>query len=91
MSNDVKFEGKERRIAGIIACMNEYGIKDLEDARQICIDKGVDPDAGKGFGLCQTGPEVVETADKLFGQRSRFDRYDFVVDFAPGLNAIFPA
>ncbi len=45
MSNDVKFEGKERRMAGIIACMNEYGIKDLEDARQICLDKGFDPDA----------------------------------------------
>ncbi|MBR6633097.1 MAG: GGGtGRT protein [Clostridia bacterium] len=45
MSNEVKFEGKERRLAGIIACMNEYGIKDLEDARQICLDKGVDPDA----------------------------------------------
>ena len=45
MSNEVKFEGKERRMAGIIACMEEYGIKDLEDARQICLDKGVDPDA----------------------------------------------
>ncbi len=45
MSNDVRFEGKERRIAGIIACMNEYGIKDLEEARQICLDKGVDADA----------------------------------------------
>ena len=45
MSNDVKFEGKERRIAGIVACMEEYGIKDLEDARQICLDKGIDVDA----------------------------------------------
>ena len=45
MSNDVKFEGKERRLAGIVACMNEYGIKDLEDARQICLDKGIDVDA----------------------------------------------
>ncbi len=44
MSNEVKFEGKERRIAGITACMAEYGIKDLEEARQICLDKGVDPD-----------------------------------------------
>ena len=44
MSNDVKFEGKERRLAGIVACMNEYGIKDLEDARQICLDKGIDVD-----------------------------------------------
>ncbi len=45
MSNDVIFEGKERRMAGIIACMEEYGIKDLEDARQICLDKGIDVDA----------------------------------------------
>jgi len=45
MSNDVKFEGKERRLAGIVACMNEYGIKDLEDARQICLDKGIDVDS----------------------------------------------
>ena len=45
MSNEVKFEGKERRIAGITACMNEYGIKDLEEAREICLEKGVDPDA----------------------------------------------
>ncbi len=45
MSNEVKFEGKERRIAGITACMNEYGIKDLEEAREICLNKGVDPDA----------------------------------------------
>ncbi len=45
MSNDVKFEGKERRLAGIVACMNEYGIKDLEDAREICLAKGIDVDA----------------------------------------------
>ena len=45
MSNEVKFEGKERRIAGITACMAEYGIKDLEEAREICLAKGVDPDA----------------------------------------------
>ena len=45
MSNDVIFEGKERRIEKIKACMAEYGIKDLEDARQICLDKGIDVDA----------------------------------------------
>ena len=45
MSNNVVFEGKERRMAGIEACMAEYGIKDLEEARQICLDKGFDPDA----------------------------------------------
>ena len=45
MSNNVVFEGKERRMAGIEACMAEYGIKDLEEARQLCLDKGFDPDA----------------------------------------------
>ena len=32
-------------MAGIEACMAQYGIKDLEEARQICLDKGFDPDA----------------------------------------------
>ncbi len=45
MSNNVKFEGKERRLAGIEACLAEYGIKDLEEAREICLSKGVDADA----------------------------------------------
>ena len=45
MSNNVQFEGKERRMAGIEACMKEYGIKDLEDARDICLAKGIDVDA----------------------------------------------
>ena len=30
-----KFEGYERRIDKINACLKEYGIKDLDDARQI--------------------------------------------------------
>ncbi len=37
----IRFEGYERRIAGIEACMAEYGIKDLEDARDICLAKGI--------------------------------------------------
>ena len=45
MSNDVKFEGKERRMPGILACMKEYGIADLEDARAVCLAKGIDVDA----------------------------------------------
>ena len=40
----VTFEGYESRINKINACMKEYGIKDLEDAREICLAKGVDPD-----------------------------------------------
>ena len=44
-NNNVKFEGKERRIAGIEKCLAEYGIKDLEEAREMCLAKGFDPDA----------------------------------------------
>lgn len=38
----VKFEGQERRMDKINACLKEYGIKDLEEAREICLSKGVD-------------------------------------------------
>ncbi len=41
----VKFEGYERRIDKINAALKEYGIKDLEEARQICLDKGIDVEA----------------------------------------------
>ena len=43
--NDVKFEGKERRIAKIEKCLAEYGIASLEDAQKICLDAGIDVDA----------------------------------------------
>ena len=33
MANDVKFEGKERRMAKIEKCLAEYGIASLEDAQ----------------------------------------------------------
>jgi hypothetical protein len=45
MSNNVKFEGYQRRIAKIEKCLEEYGIKDLEEAQQMCLDKGIDVDA----------------------------------------------
>ena len=38
----VTFEGFERRINKINAVLKSYGIKDLEDARSICLDKGID-------------------------------------------------
>ena len=44
MSNNVKFEGYERRIEKIKACMAEYGIADLEDARDICAKRGINVD-----------------------------------------------
>ena len=39
----VTFEGYERRINQIIPVLEKYGIKDLEDARKICEEKGFDP------------------------------------------------
>ena len=37
----ITFEGYERRIDKINAELAKYGIKDLEEARRICLDKGV--------------------------------------------------
>ncbi len=39
----VNFENYERRIDKIEKVMSEYGIKNLEDARKICVDRGFDP------------------------------------------------
>ena len=36
------FESYDRRIDKINAVLNEYGIKDLDEAKQICLGKGVD-------------------------------------------------
>jgi hypothetical protein len=40
----VKFEGYERRIEKINACLKEYGMKDLEDAKAVCDAKGINVD-----------------------------------------------
>ncbi len=45
MANNVNFEGKDRRMAKIEKCLAEHGIESLEAARQMCLDKGFDPDA----------------------------------------------
>ena len=37
------FESYERRINQINAVLEKYGIKDLEEARQMCLDKNFDP------------------------------------------------
>ena len=39
------FEGKERRMAGIEACLKEYGFATLEEARDLCLSKGIDVEA----------------------------------------------
>jgi hypothetical protein len=40
----LKFEGDERRIEKINACLKEYGMKDLEDAKAVCDAKGINVD-----------------------------------------------
>ena len=40
-----QFEGKERRIAKIEKCLLKYGLKSLEDARDLCLNNGVNADA----------------------------------------------
>ncbi|MDD2293780.1 MAG: GGGtGRT protein [Bacteroidales bacterium] len=37
------FEGYERRIDNINAVLKQYGIKSIEDAKEICTQKGIDP------------------------------------------------
>ncbi len=41
----VTFEGYERRIDKINACLKNYGIGDVEECKKITLDKGVDVDA----------------------------------------------
>ena len=43
MIREVKFESQERRIKQVLAALNENGIKDIEEANQICENAGVDP------------------------------------------------
>ena len=40
----VTFESMDRRMPKINKCLAEYGIADLEAARQLCLDNGFDPD-----------------------------------------------
>ncbi len=41
----IRFEGYERRIDKINKALAAYGIKDLEEAREICLAKGIDVEA----------------------------------------------
>ncbi len=40
----VSFEGYERRIEKINKCLAEYGFKNLEEVRELCLSKGIDVD-----------------------------------------------
>ena len=39
------YEGKERRAVKVDACLKEYGFAAIEDARELCLSKGIDVDA----------------------------------------------
>ena len=57
----ITFEGYERRIDKINAALKEAGIKDLEEARQICLDKGIDVEKiVKGISGVKTAAEAAE-------------------------------
>ena len=41
----IKFEGQDRREATLAKVLPEYGFKSLEEARDLCLSKGIDVDA----------------------------------------------
>ncbi len=45
MANDVQFEGKERRMGKIEAFLSENQLGSLEQARELCLSKGIDVDS----------------------------------------------
>ena len=45
MANDVKFEGKDRRLAKIEKFLAENDLGSMEDCRDLCLSKGIDVDA----------------------------------------------
>ncbi len=40
----INFEGKEKRLASINACLKQHNIKSLEEAKDICLSHGIDVD-----------------------------------------------
>ena len=44
MAKGVKFEAEERRLAKIEKCLAEYGLASLDEARDLCLSKGIDVD-----------------------------------------------
>ncbi len=40
----INFEGYERRIPRVEACLAKYGFKNLEEVRELCLSQGIDPE-----------------------------------------------
>ena len=47
------FESYERRIDQINAALNKYGIKDIDEAKAICTEKGIDP-----YKMCEDTQKI---------------------------------
>ena len=55
---EVKFESQDRRIENILKVLNSYGIKNIEEAEDICASRGIDP-----YKMCEeTQPICFENA-----------------------------
>jgi hypothetical protein len=58
MKREVKFESQDRRIDNINKVLNSYGIKDISEAEDICLGKGID-----AYKICEeTQPICFENA-----------------------------
>lgn len=74
MANNVNFEGKERRMAKIEKCLAEFGIASLEEARELCLSKGFDPDKivkGVQPSRLKTRPGRIRSAVRLQSKRAQ--------------------
>ena len=55
---EVKFESQDRRMENILNVLNSYGIKNIEEAEDICSSRGIDP-----YKMCEeTQPICFENA-----------------------------
>ena len=55
----VTFEGYDRRIDKINACINEYGLQDLENCKSVCDQHGIDVEAIVNAGDADREGEVI--------------------------------
>ena len=53
MIREVKFESQDRRMKQVIAALNQYGIKDIEEANAICDAAGIDP-----YQMCEDTQKI---------------------------------
>ena len=70
MIREVKFESQDRRINQILAALNEYGIKSIEEANEICGYEFIH--MGKFMDEIKKGTDANEALKKVTGTYGRF-------------------